>query len=128
MDNSASKIDLARLIFTSLNSRDLSELEYYLAESASLDFPGAGCLKGKKRVLAFFKVLFRRYPQLEFTVEEVISEGGRACVLWNNKGQNSKGNPYNNHGITFVKLEQGKIIFISDFFKDTSFVESSKAL
>jgi len=121
MQKNLSNIDKAKLIFSSLNTRDLSDLQMYLADNAQLDFPGAGCMKGKKRVLLFFKVLFRKYSYLEFTVDDVIVEGDRACVVWHNVGDDSKGNPYKNSGITLVNMSEEKILFISDYFKDTSF-------
>lgn len=59
--------ELAHTIFTAMNSRNLSELENYLAEDALFDFPGAGELEGRKKILLFLKVLFRKYPRLAFT-------------------------------------------------------------
>jgi hypothetical protein len=38
-------------------------------------------------------------------------------------GEDIKGNPYKNAGVTLLHFNQGKISFISDFFKDTSFVK-----
>jgi len=121
MKDNLTNMDKAKLIFISLNTRDLSDLERYLADNAELDFPGAGCMQGKRRVLLFFKVLFRKYSYLEFTVEDVIVEGDRACVVWHNVGDDRKGNPYKNRGVTLVKMSEEKILFISDYFKDTSF-------
>jgi len=124
MEKNIANIDMAKLIFSALNTRELSDFEMCLAENAVLDFPGAGCLEGKKRILIFFKVLFRKYKRLEFTVKEIIIEGDRACVVWNNEGDDTIGRPYKNRGVTLVKMSQGKITLISDYFKDTSFVSS----
>ncbi|MCX5903894.1 MAG: nuclear transport factor 2 family protein [Proteobacteria bacterium] len=107
-------------IFTAMNSRDLSGLARYLADDAVFDFPGAGCITGKKKILLFLKVLFRKYPRLRFTVEDMLIEGDRACAVWSNQGEDSHGTPYKNRGVTVVRIAQGKIIFISDYFKGTS--------
>ena len=48
-------------------------------------------------------------------------EGDHACAVWSNEGENKKGNPYNNRGATLVQISEGKIVFMSDYFKDTSF-------
>ena len=117
--------DLAHILFTAMNSRDLSELGKYLAEDAVFDFPGAGTIEGRRKILIFFKVLFRMYPRLTFTVEEIIAEGAQACALWSNEGENKEGKPYSNRGVTFLKVRNGEMVFLSDYFKDTSFVRSS---
>jgi ketosteroid isomerase-like protein len=113
-------------IFSAMNSRDLTGLELHLADEAVFDFPGAGCITGKKKILLFLKVLFRKYPRLRFTVEDILLEGDRACAVWSNEGKDSHGTPYKNRGVTVVRIAQGKIIFISDYFKDTSFIAAAK--
>jgi ketosteroid isomerase-like protein len=59
---------------------------------------------------------------LHFTVTEIITADDRACAVWNNEGEDVKGNPYTNAGITLLHFREEKISFISDYFKDTSFV------
>jgi len=115
----------AEKIFAAMNSRDVSELAPYIAEEATFDFPGAGCITGKKRILLFFKILFRRYPRLTFSIDDIIVEGDRACTVWSNAGEDAQGTAYRNRGITLVRTADGQITFISDYFKDTSFVESA---
>ncbi len=125
MADSSSTLTCTKEIFTAMNSRDISIIEPYLAEHAVFDFPGAGCISGRKRILLFFKVLFRKYPRLTFTVDDIIAEGDRACVVWSNEGEDHKGSSYQNRGITLVRIQDEHIIFISDYFKDTSFVAST---
>jgi ketosteroid isomerase-like protein len=108
-----------------MNGRDVSHLEQYLAEDAVFDFPGSGRIEGPRRIRVFLKALFRKYPRLEFSVECILVDNDRACAVWNNAGQDRKGNPYQNSGVTFMRFSDGKIAFISDYFKDTSFVEAS---
>jgi len=116
---------IAAVIFTALNNRDLSQLDDYLDEDATFDFPGTTLIKGRKKIILFFKILFRKYPHLTFTVKETIVEGEGVCVLWTNSGTTSNGHAYNNRGVTFVHITDGKILFLSDYFKDTSFTQSS---
>ena len=108
-----------------MNTRDFFDLDHLLAENAVFDFPGVGSIEGRRRILLFFKVLFRKYPQLTFTVEDIIAEEDKVCVVWSNEGEDKKGNSYSNRGVTLVKLDNEKITSISDYFKDTSFVVSS---
>ena len=117
---------LTRIIFDTFNNRDVSELERILAEDAVFDFPRTELLKGPKRILVFIKILFRKYPRLAFKVEDILVDGDRACAVWSNEGEDNKGSPYSNRGVTLVRVKNGKIVFISDYFKDTSFIEKGK--
>jgi ketosteroid isomerase-like protein len=74
---------------------------------------------GKDRILKFLKIFFRHYPELIFTVERVIHQGDQAAVHWTNRGANRRKEPYENEGATILEMENGKIVYISDFFKDT---------
>jgi ketosteroid isomerase-like protein len=115
---------IAETIFSALNSRDLSRLDEYLDEHATFDFPGASLIQGRKKIILFFKILFRKYPRLTFTVKETIVEGEGVCVLWTNTGTSKDGLAYNNRGVTIIHITDGKILFLSDYFKDTSFAQS----
>ncbi len=113
---------LSRLVFAAMNSRDLSSLESQVTPDVVFDFPGSGRMEGSRRVLLFLRALLRKYPRLEFTVLETLCSDDRACVSWTNEGLDLEGRPYANQGVTLLHFRDGKISFISDYFKDTSFV------
>jgi ketosteroid isomerase-like protein len=117
-----SKHNLALAFVDAMNNRNHNEFSKYLKEDAALDFPGPGLIKTQTKIISFTKALFRRFPRLEFTVQDIIAEGDRACIVWTNEGKRYDGERYNNSGITLLHLSDGKIDFISDYFKDTSFV------
>ena len=121
MENEFNGRELAELIFKAMNRRDFSILEPYLSGDILFDFPGTGRIEGIKRVLIFLKALLRKYPVLVFTVNEVIEGEDRLCAVWTNEGKDIDGNPYSNSGNTIIHLSEGKISFLSDYFKDTSF-------
>jgi len=124
-DNVEEKISnrrLAQAFMGALNNRNYTEFQKRLTENAVLDFPGPGRIKSRRKIISFIKALFRRFPQLEFTIHEVIAESDRACIVWTNKGERNDGEPYTNSGITLLQMRDEKIDFISDYFKDTSFV------
>jgi ketosteroid isomerase-like protein len=116
-------IDIAKIIFSTLNNRDLNQLQDYLDENATFDFPGTKLIQGRKKILTFFKILFRKYPRLTFTVQESIVDGGKVCILWTNEGITGNNTPYANRGVTYLHISDGKIHFISDYFKNTSFID-----
>jgi len=105
--------------FQVLNARDLVEADNLLASQAELFFPKTQPMVGKDRILKFLKIFFRQYPELIFTVERVIRQGDKAAVHWINRGISRRKEPYQNEGVTILEMKNGKIVFISDFFKDT---------
>jgi ketosteroid isomerase-like protein len=109
-------------IFAAMNTKNMTVLEPYLSDDVRFDFPGTGELVGKKRVMIFLKALLRKFPDLVFQVRDAISEQDRTCIVWTNTALLETSRPYRNSGVTLVRCCNGRITFISDYFKDTSFV------
>ena len=105
--------------FHVINERNLEKLEDLLDEKAEFYFPKTRPLLGKEKILRFFKILFRRYPELVFQIKRRILQGEAAAVHWSNEGVKKGGEQYANEGITLLETKSQKIVFISDFFKDT---------
>ncbi len=105
--------------FEVFNNRDMEEMGNLLNPAAELYFPKTRPLIGKEHILKFVHILLRRYPELSFKIERVIQQGDRAAVHWTNRGKNRRKEPYQNEGVTILETQDGKISFISDFFKDT---------
>jgi ketosteroid isomerase-like protein len=105
--------------FDLVNSRDLHAMQDMLTERTEFYFPKTQPLIGKERIIRFFKILFRQYPELVFQVQRIIIQEHAAAVHWINRGTSRKGEPYENEGVTLLEMEGGRLTFISDFFKDT---------
>ena len=108
-----------REFFEIFNQHNLDKMENLFSPDAEFYFPKTGPLIGKNRILKFFRILFRQYPQLSFDIRRIIIQGQQAAIHWTNLGKSRNGVPYENEGVTLLELMNGKIIFISDFFKDT---------
>lgn len=113
--------ELSAMVFEAFNMRDFSILEPWLEEDVCLDFPGVKLIEGKRKFLIFTSALFRSYPKLEFSVYDILLDGDKSCIVWTNEGLDSSGNKYLNRGVTLVEIRDGKIVLLSDYFKDTSF-------
>ena len=111
--------ELVSAFFASMNGRDLEALEGFLDEGAQFHFPKTGPLLGRERILKFFRLLFRRFPRLDFTIRRTLVQGEWAAVHWTNDGITRKEEAYRNEGVTLLHVEKGKIRYMSDFFKDT---------
>ena len=108
-----------REFFAVFNQRNLDKMENLLSSDAEFYFPKTQPLIGKNRILKFFNILFRQYPQLNFDIQRTIIQDNQAAIHWTNQGKTKLDAPYENEGVTIMELMDGKIIFISDFFKDT---------
>lgn len=105
--------------FQVLNERDLDEADKLLVPQTEFYFPKTQPMVGKDRILKFLKIFFRQFPELTFTVIRVIHQGDQAAVHWTNRGINRRKELYENEGVTILETKEDKIVFISDFFKDT---------
>ena len=105
--------------FKVLSEQALDEADNLLDPLAEFYFPKTQPLIGKDRILKFLKIFFRQYPELVFTVLRVIHHGDQAAVHWTNHGINRRKEPYENEGVTIMEIREGKIVYISDFFKNT---------
>ena len=108
-----------REFFEVFNQRNLNKMEQLFSPDAEFYFPKTQPLIGKNRILKFFNILFRQYPRLHFDIQRIIIEGRQAAIHWTNQGINKRNVPYSNEGVTIMEIMDGKIAFISDFFKDT---------
>ena len=108
-----------REFFEVFNQRNLDKMEYLFSSDAEFYFPKTQPLIGKNRILKFFNILFRQYPQLNFEIRRIIIQGHQAAIHWTNQGKTKRDVPYENEGVTIMELMDDKINFISDFFKNT---------
>ena len=125
MVNSGQYYELTQKVFIAMNTRDFLDFEQILTDEAAFDFPGTKKAEGKRRVLIMLNALLRKFPKLEFKVNDIIIDDKKACAIWTNEGENINGEPYKNSGVTILHFQDNKISFISDYFKDTSFNQSS---
>ncbi|MHC4779168.1 MAG: nuclear transport factor 2 family protein [Planctomycetota bacterium] len=112
--------EVALKVFEAMNGRDLTGLSTLLAPDGVFHFPGTEPLVGPEVIGRFLKILLRRFPALRFETERVIEQGESAAVEWRNRGEDRKGEPYENAGVTVIEMKDGRISYMSDTFKDTS--------
>jgi ketosteroid isomerase-like protein len=105
--------------FEMFNDHDVEGMGQLLVSEAEFYFPKTQPLIGKERILRFFNILFRQYPQLSFEIQRIIRQGSQAAVHWTNRGVSRKKESYQNEGVTILEMTADKISFISDFFKNT---------
>lgn len=113
--------DFIRKFFDMLNKKEFDTLKGHLTPGVVFHFPGTSPLHGPQKVTQLMRIIYRKYPDLTFHVQDIIAQEDKIAVTWENAGRDSSGKPYNNQGVTIMKIHQGKISYLSDYFKDTSF-------
>jgi len=106
--------------------RDHRALEEWFAEEAEVWIPPRPPVRGGRRILALFRVLFRRYADLHWRVTAVHALGDRRCIyLTDSWGSVDGAEPYHNHVMSLLEFdEDGRIASLSDYFKDTAAFQS----
>ncbi len=113
--------NLVEDFFEKANKKEFEGLKITLAPNAAFYFPGTKMVQGPDKICQLLRVISRKYPDLTFTIKEIIIENNNAAVSWTNQGTDRQGNCYNNEGVTIIKTANGLITYLSDYFKDTSF-------
>lgn len=105
-----------------LNSLKIENLQKWFNDESRIWIPPAGEVVGARRILALFRAIFRKYEKLEWNVDEIFHLGnGKFFYETMSKGTIADKGIYSNQICTIVSFaENGKIKFLSDYFKDTS--------
>src|SRR5262249_39666242 len=75
--------DVVRSLYErALNQKNLQLLEYYISD----DFIGFAGKKGHQAFAEPFQALIKAAPDLEYKIEELISEGDKVAVKWKLSG------------------------------------------
>lgn len=105
-----------------LNSLNTEHLEKWFNDDSKIWIPPAKEISGKNRILALFRAIFRRYDSLEWKVFEIFPLGEQKYFYQTTSyGTMTGKGSYENNICTVVHFsEAGKIIYLSDYFKDTN--------
>ena len=102
-----------------LNTENIAK---WFDDQSKLCLPPSLPLVGKRRILTLFGLIFRRYRELFWNVTEVYPAGDWKLVYQTeSRGTFTDGRPYANSILTVIEFSpEGKIRFLSDYFKDTA--------
>ena len=114
MSPDSNKAIIRTLFDKILNTRKLELLDQVVAD----DFTGPHGLKGAAGFAATVKPVIAAFPDVKWTIEDIIAEGDKVVVRWSWKGTNQHsfdGFPATNkavthHAIHIFQFSGGKII------------------
>lgn len=104
-----------------LNSLNIEQLEKWFTDESTIWIPPLKEVSGKNRILALFRAIFKRYDTIEWHVFEIFSLGNQKYFYQTTSYGTMVGKGvYENNICTLVHFSKnGKIIYLSDYFKDT---------
>lgn len=118
------KLEISKFIFEAMSENKPADLLPYFDTNVKFNFPGIGTITGNRMVARIIGMILKRYNYLKFYVDKIVKENDTYCVFWHNKGELKQDKSiYENVGMTLIEFENDKVRFLSDYFKDTSFVQ-----
>jgi limonene-1,2-epoxide hydrolase len=111
-----------------LERRDVEKLRRWFFADSVLWMPPVGKIEGDRRILAAFRIIFRGYTDIHWKVTNIMATSGSRFVYETDSwGTIGKATPYQNHILTIIDFDaQGRIVFLSDYFKDTAIFNAEK--
>ncbi len=105
-----------------MQSNDFARIAEWFGEESMVWIPPALPVTGYNRIKALFRAMFKRYDFLHWTIVDILPVGENRCIhICESFGKIKGCHEYNNRVITDITFnEEGKIIKLSDYFKDTS--------
>jgi limonene-1,2-epoxide hydrolase len=105
-----------------MQSNDAVRVGEWFAAESSVWIPPAAPVEGKSRIKALFRAMFTRYEFLEWTIIDILPVSDNRCIhVCESHGKIKGCDAYTNRVMTDITFnEEGKIISLSDYFKDTA--------
>ncbi len=106
-------------MLTFWRSLDATGLASIHSETSVVESPlGGGVIRGRSSVESIYQSLFRAFPDMVYSVQEVVVEGNKAALLWTIRGTHvgefcglsSTGKVFQIHGVSLYTLEENEIV------------------
>lgn len=110
----------ARKVFAALGTKDIDALLDGVADDVHHVFPGDHPLGGERHsseaMRRWFERLYTLFPEIDFQVQRVAVRGWpwdmSVAVQWTDRGRAADGEPYENQGAHWIRLQRGKATLI----------------
>ncbi len=115
--------------FDALNRHDLPQFMSAWRDDATFVYPGeipeSGIFEGKKAIEEWFRRFFEQFPTIQFDIQEICVRNtldfrgsNVAAVHWNLHLKNQVGRIGKNSGVTVLRINGGKALYVKDFIFD----------
>lgn len=112
--NTGTNKDIVREVYHLLNTRELDKL----AQLIDPGFEGPNGEKGAEGLAKTVAPIIAAFPDIQWTVEDLVAEGDKVVVRWSWTGTNKgvfrgvppTGKTFTNHALILYQLKNGKIL------------------
>jgi ketosteroid isomerase-like protein len=104
-----------------LNVGDWNNWLALFDEKVVLDEQLAGHSEGIENVSVTVGSWAKGYSKFLMHPQNILVEGYEACVIWRCEAANASGVPIDAKGVNFFRVENGKIIYLSNFHDSRPF-------
>lgn len=113
--------DMKEDFFDALSANDIGRAADVFAADGVLLFPGLRPVSGRPLVKRMLSLIRRRYSSISWEMNSTIYADSWLVSAWSVFGKfQQTGSKYENEGVSLIKLDDaGRIIMLSDYFKDT---------
>ena len=80
-----------------------------LAPDVHVRFLGQADLSGREEARRFFEFSAGLLRDVDFRIRRTIIDGEWAAVLWEESATTADGEPWENHGVDVIRVEDGRI-------------------
>ncbi|MFN2457197.1 MAG: nuclear transport factor 2 family protein [Chitinophagaceae bacterium] len=109
------------VLMKDLETKNLDKLSNWFNHDNIVWIPPCKPVKGINRILALFRGIFHRYEALHWKVVEILGLENNRCLYISESWGRIGSQEYQNKIVTDIIFDDdGKIISLSDYFKDTS--------
>lgn len=110
---------VVRDFFQAWNDRDFKTAHEMFDDGLEWWIVGDTAVSGsrdKRQMRAALKLLPRIFEGFRFTLHEFTAEEDRVAVVAESQGTHSSGRPYNNHYHFLMKIKDGRIARVQEYF------------
>jgi ketosteroid isomerase-like protein len=107
--------------YETVNAGDWDAWLTLFADDVVVDEQLAGHVEGVKVLAGAVDVMKRGYSKFLMLPEHSVIEGDQAAVMWHCQAANATGVPIDVRGANYFRVENGKIVYMSNFHDKGAF-------
>ncbi len=108
--------DIIQQFYHAMNSRDIESILNLYAPNAMIEVFHIGPYAGKRPASEEgLKAFFSAFPEIEFTIDTLVSENNQVSVQVRSNGKLADGSAYSNRYHNYFRLENSKIVLFNEY-------------
>ena len=125
------QMQLVQAYFDAGEALDVARIAAFFAEDALFELPFApagfpGRHEGREAIAAFLQQFPKYYRRIRLLDRRItpLGDGSGVVAEYRGEWENLKGRPYNNTYIALIRIREGRIVHMREFFNPLVWLES----